>query len=427
MAATPKNTIPANMQDDVYRTITGISAKWPYFGHVIMNLEKRFVEGKDEDKSKNGGIATAAVGRIPGERLCKLWINTDYCKELYIEGFKIDATNKYLKTPQGKIWCQSMILHEIYHLISGHLYMEFTDKLRANIACDLAVNSYLTKDEERYEKWCYAKAYGFEDNKAAMWYYLNLKDNKKFQEQCASGAFGPGGQLEHLAGSHSLWDDLKDDEMMKEWIKDVLRKAKESNSNSYGNIPGALQEMLDELLKREPPQLPWNKILRIFVANCVDSELYYTMRRSSKRYGTRPGIRKDDVLRLLLCVDTSGSVSDEQLTEFFHEIQHIHKQGADVTIAEVDCDMQHVSKFTGKFQGIIHGRGGTDLELGFKYADEHKFDAMIYFTDYYAPMVSKQYRTPTLVVISGNKDVKPDQYCYPWARHVHLPEKKENV
>ena len=44
----------------------------------------------------------------------------------------------------------------------------------------------------------------------------------------------------------------------------------------------------------------------MFVASCAESVLDYTVKRISRRYGTRPGTRKGDVLNIAVAVDTSG-------------------------------------------------------------------------------------------------------------------------
>ncbi|MBO4631032.1 MAG: hypothetical protein J5858_03830 [Lentisphaeria bacterium] len=48
------------------------------------------------------------------------------------------------------------------------------------------------------------------------------------------------------------------------------------------------------------------------------------------------------------------------------------------------------------FDGSVKGRGGTDLEPVFKEASERHFDALIYFTDAFAPKVKENYSIPVL-------------------------------
>jgi predicted metal-dependent peptidase len=180
--------------------------------------------------------------------------------------------------------------------------------------------------------------------------------------------------------------------------------------------------MIEEMLKREKPIIPWGHVLRMFCASAMESVLEYTMRRESKRYGTRPGTRKGDVLNLAVCVDTSGSISQEQLKLFFNEIRWIWKNGAIVNVVEADCSVARGPyKFNGKWNGEVHGRGGTDLEPALALV-EGKYDACIYFTDFYAPPVSRVYRIPTLWVLTT--DLEKSQYPAQWGRHIKIEDSR---
>jgi predicted metal-dependent peptidase len=218
-----------------------------------------------------------------------------------------------------------------------------------------------------------------------------------------------------------MWNDLKDDLVAKEFAKDIVRKAKDLCGKNYGNIPGQVIEQIDEILKRAKAIIPWGKVLRMFVASCAESALDYTVKRISRRFGTRPGTRKMDVLDLAVCVDTSGSISDEQIKLFFNEIRWIWKNGARVTVYEADCQVCAVYPFKGRFNGKVHGRGGTDLEPALKKI-EGRYDALIYFTDFYAPKVSRQYKIPILWVLTT--EMEKNDYPYPWGRHIKIEDGK---
>ena len=51
------------------------------------------------------------------------------------------------------------------------------------------------------------------------------------------------------------------------------------------------------------------------------------MKRISKRYGTRPGIKIKRYQRLAVAVDTSGSIKENDFVIFFNEIHSMWKQG----------------------------------------------------------------------------------------------------
>jgi predicted metal-dependent peptidase len=127
----------------------------------------------------------------------------------------------------------------------------------------------------------------------------------------------------------------------------------------------------------------------------------------------------EEVLNVAVTIDTSGSISDDDLIEFFAEIKAIHKNGARVTVIEADCAVCRTYEFRGKFDGAVHGRGGTDLDPAMAWVDKQKkFDAHIYFTDFYAPKFEKRYRTPVLWILTS--EMEPEGYPCDYGRKVNL-------
>jgi predicted metal-dependent peptidase len=218
-----------------------------------------------------------------------------------------------------------------------------------------------------------------------------------------------------------MWEDLENDIIAKEFVKDIVRKSKELCNKHYGDIPGGVLEQIDNLLKTEKAIIPWAKVLRMFVSSCTESVLDYTVKRISRRFGTRPGTRKGDLLNIAVAVDVSGSISPQQLKTFFNEIKWIWKNGAIVTVYEADCSVCAVYPFKGRFDGKVHGRGGTDLEPVLK-AVEGKYDALIYFTDFYAPVIEHRYRIPTLWVL--HTDIGKEQYPVKWGKFIRIEDNK---
>jgi predicted metal-dependent peptidase len=69
----------------------------------------------------------------------------------------------------------------------------------------------------------------------------------------------------------------------------------------------------------------------------------------------------------------------------------------------------------------VHGRGGTELEPVLK-AVEGKYDALIYFTDFCAPTITKRYKIPTLWVLT--EDMDKENYPYKWGRVIKIDKDK---
>lgn len=400
---------PAKVKKELIKGIVHLARHKEFYGHIVQQFQKVWVDGKHR-------VNTAAVGRFPGERFIKMWLNTDFFGDIFAKNQRDQAWTYML----------NVLEHEIIHIVFGHLFLQFEDRTRGNVAVDCVVNGILNPHNDKNVmpgNCVHPVDYGFPLDKAAMWYYTHLRENDKFKQQCASGAFGEGGMLSHVMSGHSAWEDVKDDPVAQEFSKDIVRKAKDLCNKQYGNIPGAVQSQIDELLKRKKAIIPWGRVLRMFVASCQESILDYTNKKISRRFGTRPGTRKGDMLKLAVAIDTSGSISDEQLRLFWNEIRWVHKNGAEVWVYECDTEISKRSplRFKGKWDGNVHGRGGTDLEPPLKEC-EGKYDALIYFTDFYAPHIHTRYRIPTLWVLTT--ELEKDQYPYKWGKHIKIEDNK---
>lgn len=393
----------AEVSKELIKGIVDIARHKEFYGHIIQQLEKVFV-------SKPNPIDTAAVGREPGDRFIKLYMSTDFFAELF-EQHGNDLGWKYML---------SVLEHEVLHIVFGHLFVTFQDKVRGNVAKDLVVNGFLQEDCLP-GNYVHPSQYGFETDKSAVWYYTHLKDNEKFKQQCASGQFGTGGILSHIMSSHGMGEDAADDVVAKEFVKDIVRKSKDLCGKNYGNIPGGIIEQIEALLEKRRAIVPWGKVLRMFVSSCAESILDYTIKRISRRYGTRPGTRTGDVLNIAIGVDTSGSVDDNLLALFFNEIRWVWKNGAKITVFECDCRVGNVYPYKGKNPKTVSGRGGTELEPVLKEV-EGKFDALIYFTDFYAPPVSRVYRIPTLWVLKT--ELRKEEFPVKWGRRIVIENDK---
>jgi predicted metal-dependent peptidase len=367
-----------------------------FYAHIVQQMEKVFV-------GPNHVVDTAAVGRMPGERFIKMYINTGFIEKI-LAG--VDARKVIV----------GLMEHEVLHVVLQHLFMKLDDRERAAVAKDLTVNSYIEASSLPAGA-LFPADYGLEAGKSALWYYTHLKGNEKFEQQRASGCFSSRGLLYSIMRSHSMWKDFADDPVAQEIIRDIVRVAKEMCGGSYGDVPAGVIEQMDDLMRGRRPIVRWEKMLRMFAASCMESILEHTKNRISRRFGTRPGTRKADVIDLAVAVDTSGSISKEQIVIFFNEIRWLWKNGAKVTIYEADCQVCSVYPFSGQFNGKIHGRGGTDLEPVLKVV-EGKHDALIYFTDFIAPKITKRYSIPTLWVL--HTGIRREDFPVRWGRHIRI-------
>jgi predicted metal-dependent peptidase len=178
------------------------------------------------------------------------------------------------------------------------------------------------------------------------------------------------------------WDE---DELFSERIDERVTDA-ELNRN-WGTLPGAIR--LRVLANREP-RLDYRSVLRLFHRSVLSRQRRLTRMKPSRRYGfLYMGSRYDFTTRLLVAVDVSGSMSNEDIRLGFSLVNRFFKYGID-SIDAIAFDTQvHGEALTlkrARREITVTGRGGTDFNAVIDYIDAHPgYDGVILFTDGVAP------------------------------------------
>jgi predicted metal-dependent peptidase len=204
-------------------------------------------------------------------------------------------------------------------------------------------------------------------------------------------------------------------------VGSVLIRAKERMPpRQWDSLPAALLSELALILAERQPKLDWKRVVRIFCASSGCSKIRHTMKRVSKRYGTRPGIKVKRLQRLLVAVDTSGSIDQKMVEAFFTEIHAAWKAGATVHVVECDASVQRDYRYAGKPPQQVAGGGGTEFEPVFQWMlDQPPFDGCLYLTDGCGPAPTTRPRCKLLWVITGGGEDSEDRL--PFGPTVHLP------
>ena len=210
-------------------------------------------------------------------------------------------------------------------------------------------------------------------------------------------------------GDDAGWHDGKDslgEAAGRYAVGSVLIRAKERMPpHQWGSLPAALLSELALILAEREPKLDWKRVVRIFCASSGRSKIRHTMKRISKRYGTRPGIKVQRLQRLLVAVDTSGSINQKLVEAFFTEIHAAWKAGATVHVVECDAAVQRDYRYTGKPPREVAGGGGTEFEPVFRWMlDQAQFDGCLYLTDGCGPAPTTRPRCKLLWVVTGAGD-----------------------
>ncbi len=162
----------------------------------------------------------------------------------------------------------------------------------------------------------------------------------------------------------------------------LLRCRDRLGPHQFGNLPSSLISELQAIAPERLPRLDWRKTVRIFCASSGRTRIKHSLKRISKRFGTRPGIKIKRLKRLLVAIDTSGSIDDVLLDQFFHEVHAAWRLGTTVTIVECDAEVKRSYEYQGYRPTVVSGGGGTLFEPVFLWMQTQKpFDGMVYFTD----------------------------------------------
>lgn len=219
---------------------------------------------------------------------------------------------------------------------------------------------------------------------------------------------------------HSSWKDFKNlpeanKQLIKNNIEAVLKQTAEEVEKMRGTIPGELSGVIEKLREKKPEVFNWKAYFRRMLGSIYDVNIRSTRRKPSKRFEGAAGIQHKKKVSILVAIDTSGSVCEKELQDFFSEIDYIYKAGARITILECDTDIHNIVEYDGKNLPKIYGRGGTDFNPPVEYYFKHskEYASLIYFTDGEAPMPRRKVSNLVWIISSyGRHQDYPGKAVY---------------
>lgn len=188
--------------------------------------------------------------------------------------------------------------------------------------------------------------------------------------------------------SAQLW---KEDELAVAEINQMIDTL--AFNKHWGNISA---NMIDSIIASTKVKIDYRRVLRLFRTEVISSKRRLTRMRPSRRFGfDYMGSVHQLTSRLLIAVDTSDSVSNDMLSDFFGIVNRFFKYGIetiDVVMFDTEINGETISLKKAMKDGLkIIGRGGTDFQCVIDYAAQSKtrYQGLIILTDGDAP-------TPTL-------------------------------
>jgi predicted metal-dependent peptidase len=361
-----------------------------------------------------------------------------------------------------------ILMHEILHVVLQHCFRhgDRNDK-QFNIACDIVVNSNILRSNHMNLQTITLNKYGesmhiapdgkegyeytaeqvYEmlspmpsgnNNKSSLAGAPCAGDDKGEEEDDDDddgkvSALGRAKQEKGEAGrsgledDHSKWGMEEEDDTLRDvWVKRLSDACEAISirdpSNKRGILPLFAERLLNEL---RTPQTDWRMILNDFVQEEI---VDYSFTPPDRRFDESPFFLpdfndKEELLKnILFMIDTSGSMSDDEITAAYSEVKGAIDQfdgKLEGWLGFFDAAIIEPIKFSDieEFKIIKpQGGGGTDFQIIFEYVYKYMQDdppvSIIILTDGYAPYPKEKLAMgiPVLWIIN-NEDVTP-----PWGK-----------
>lgn len=353
---------------------------------------------------------------------------TDWCPTAATDGRHLYYNRDFFEKLTTK-QVEFVIAHEILHNIFDHMSRrESRNPNIFNIAADYCVNGQLVRDrigEVPPEIKIFHDPTHY--NKSAEQIYDEIYDKMDEEELNALG---------QLLDEHIDWE--KEGQGRPSYSKEDLKKIRDeireatmqaANAAGAGHTPASIQRMIKELTE---PKMNWREMLRQQIQSLIKND-YSFARPNRKGWHTGailPGMKFDETIDIAIGLDMSGSIGNDQATDFLSEIKGIMDEYKDFKIKLwcFDTKVYNEADFDGNNDDLmsyeIMGGGGTDFMANWEYMKENDINPkkFIMFTDGY-PWDSwgDENYCDTLFIIHGSDSIVPPFGSY---AYYELPVKK---
>ena len=410
--------------DKIRDMIIAMMFKSSYWGYLFTRIHRRerdlgpfFVMGVESDKE--GNVALVYNGK-------KVENTENKTLLLLMEHEGMHLLNKHL----------SRLLRIIANdLNNNNMEIVGYKSYVWNIAADMVVNHQmslpktLTVDKESFEPYHF-DAFNFQPGSPTEYYFYELlrKHDQKLKSQyniikhlmgygSGEGELRPLTDdekklLKKLIDNHADWvkgiKDISDLHSYARKVEQTIVQAVAEASRSVKNrglLPSHISQLIYEALL--PPKAPYYQIIRKLVRatrlskfkNCSTrinrkrTYLFAINPEGLPELSPFPGKIRDFTFHIGVQLDTSGSMSKEEILEGLSGVKNIieNDRNCKTTIIEVDAKVQkeYEVKKLRDIQFNIKGRGGTEMWPGLKRFKELGVDVVLGFTDGYTDNINE--------------------------------------
>ena len=306
---------------------------------------------------------------------------------------------------------RGVILHEAKHKMYRHLltwkHLNKQDPQRANMACDYVINLELVDECKRSSGFVSLPKGGLvsEDfrglNSAEVFNLLPPQPKGK-------GGGGEGFDEHDWEGADGL-NDAEKTELAKE-IDQAIRQGAILAGKVGGNVDRSFTDLMSA-------KVDWKEALREFVSSVSQGKDDSTWRKPNRRWLQHdiymPSTISESMGRVVVAIDTSGSIYGEVLNRFIREVASVmqNMNPEQVDLLYWDCEvaghevygLNDADRMTSSTKP--KGGGGTSPKCITAYMRKHKIDpvcAIILTDGYVGNDWGGQWNCPTLWTITSD-------------------------
>lgn len=315
---------------------------------------------------------------------------------------------------------EAVLCHEALHVSNlHHLRKNGRDHKLWNVACDYAINQFVVDDkgnsilpedcllDDKYAGMCSERIYS------------DLQNNKKSDNQSSPPPDQDDQEDDEESPSESSGNDDSDDgnddspsdvdELFDKCIGEVndhpnpdgqdideieaetkiMVQQAIAIAKSKGKLPAGIEEAFKELLK---PVVDWRSLLSRWIEGFCNTDYSFSHPNPIhlRRKIVLPTMKSDAFANINIGIDTSGSMSDEELrqavSEVFAGLSVYLENDQDVELKVIYCDSVVQKVDIIEYEGQVtspKGRGGTLFTPVFDHIKDDPPAGLIYVTDGY--------------------------------------------
>lgn len=289
-----------------------------------------------------------------------------------------------------------LVGHEVLHVVYDHMgRREERDPKLWNIADDYCVNADLKKYkigrmittvpclyDPKYTGWTAEQVYD------DLYKNADKIDMDDLIDQLLDDHMD-GDDSEDGEGNRPKRMSQSERDALREDIKDAIINAARSAKEAGHGVPDSVARMIKEITE---PQMPWRELIQTVLTSAIKTD--YTFMRPSRRGhhldAIMPSQTPGEEIDITVAIDTSGSISNKELSLFLGEIQGIMDSFAGYKIKVISWDTRvsnPVDYTSENLENIAEyvpgGGGGTDPKCIFDWLKEEGIvpDRLVVFTD----------------------------------------------